>query len=115
MKWLILVHVLGASVWVGGHLILSIGFLPRALQSKDINIITGFEKSFERIGIPALLAQIITGLWMASLYIPPRQWFSLASVHHQYLWIKHRSKAEPLAHGFLLFPGFPKKTFQAWP
>ncbi|QLH31767.1 MAG: hypothetical protein HWD62_04405 [Cyclobacteriaceae bacterium] len=44
MKWLILVHVLGATVWVGGHLILSLGFLPRALQSKDINIITGFEK-----------------------------------------------------------------------
>ncbi|MCE7862482.1 MAG: hypothetical protein DYG99_02960 [Bacteroidetes bacterium CHB5] len=88
MKWLILVHVLGATVWVGGHLILSLGFLPHALQSKDISIITGFEKSFERIGIPALLAQIITGLWMASLYIPPRQWFSLASVHHQYLWIK---------------------------
>jgi putative copper export protein len=88
MKWLILVHVLGASVWVGGHLILTIGFLPRALQLKDGSIITGFEKSFERIGIPALLAQIITGLWMASLYIPPSQWFSLASVHHQYLWIK---------------------------
>lgn len=88
MKWLILVHVLGASVWVGGHLILTIGFLPRALQLKDSGIITGFEKSFERIGIPALLAQIITGLWMAALYIPPGQWFSLASVHHQYLWIK---------------------------
>jgi len=88
MKWLILVHVLGASVWVGGHLILTIGFLPRALQLKDCSIITGFEKGFERIGIPALLAQIITGLWMAGLYIPPGQWFSLASVHHQYLWIK---------------------------
>lgn len=88
MKWLVLLHVLGATVWVGGHLILSIGFVPRALQRKDVSIITAFEKGFERIGIPALLAQIVTGLWMATMYIPPNQWFSLASVHHQYLWIK---------------------------
>lgn len=88
MKWLVLLHVLGATVWVGGHLILSIGFVPRALQLKDVNIITTFEKGFERIGIPALLAQIVTGLWMATLYIPPSQWLSLASLHHQYLWIK---------------------------
>ncbi len=88
MKWLVLVHVLGATVWVGGHLILSIGFVPRALKLKDVSIVIMFEKSFERIGIPALLMQIITGLWMAGLYISPGQWFSLASVHHQYLWIK---------------------------
>jgi Copper resistance protein D len=88
MKWLILIHVLGATVWVGGHLILSIGFVPQALNLKDISVITTFEKGFERIGIPALLTQIITGLWMATLYIPPSQWFSLATVHHQYLWIK---------------------------
>lgn len=88
MKWLVLAHVLGASVWVGGHLILSIGFVPLALRLKDVSIITAFERSFERIGIPALVMQIITGLWMATLYIPVGQWFSLASVHHQYLWIK---------------------------
>ena len=88
MKWLILMHVLGASIWVGGHLVLSIGFLPRALKAKDLSIITGFEKGFEPIGIPALLTQIITGLWMASIYIPPAHWFSLATTHHQYLWIK---------------------------
>ncbi|MBN8575533.1 MAG: CopD family protein [Cyclobacteriaceae bacterium] len=88
MKWLILVHVVGATVWVGGHLILSIGFVPRALQVKDVDIIVSFERSFERIGIPALLAQISTGLWMAGIYIPPRQWFTLASAHHQLLWIK---------------------------
>jgi len=98
MKWLILMHVLGASVWVGGHLVLSIGFLPRALRTKDVSIITGFERGFEPIGIPALLTQIITGLWMASIYIPPTHWFSLVTppthwfslvtTHHQYLWIK---------------------------
>lgn len=88
MKWLVLVHVLGATIWVGGHLILSLGFLPLALRTKDINIITNFEKNFERIGIPALLIQIITGFWMASLYIPFNQWWSLGSPHHHYLWIK---------------------------
>lgn len=88
MKWLILLHVLGATVWVGGHLVLTIGFLPRALKMRDVSIIVGFEQGFERIGIPALATQIITGLWMASLYIPPAHWFSLATLHHQYLWIK---------------------------
>lgn len=88
MKWLILMHVLGASIWVGGHLVLSIGFLPRALKEKNISVITGFERGFEPIGIPALLTQIITGLWMASIYISPAHWFSLATLHHQYLWIK---------------------------
>lgn len=88
MKWLVLLHVLGASIWAGGHIVLSVGFLPLALRTKDVSVITGFEKQFERIGIPALLTQIVTGLWMAGLYIPPAQWLSLASVHHQYLWIK---------------------------
>jgi putative copper export protein len=88
MKWLVLVHVFGATIWVGGHLILSIGFLPQAIRTRDINIITNFEKNYERIGIPALVTQIITGFWMAGLYIPFNQWWSLASPHHQYLWIK---------------------------
>jgi putative copper export protein len=88
MKWLILLHVLGATIWAGGHLILSIGFLPIALQKKDPLIIVNFEKYYERVGIPALLTQVITGIWMALIYVPFREWGSLATSHHVYLWTK---------------------------
>lgn len=88
MKWLILLHVLGATIWAGGHLILSIGFLPKALKEKNIRIILDFEKQYERVGIPALLLQVITGFWMATIYVPFDDWFSLATPHHAYLWIK---------------------------
>ncbi len=88
MKWLILLHVLGATVWAGGHLILSIGFLPKALREKNIQIILDFEKQYERVAIPALLLQVITGFWMATIYVPFNDWFSLATQHHAYLWVK---------------------------
>jgi putative copper export protein len=88
MKWLILLHVLGATIWAGGHLILSIGFLPKALKEKSPAIILDFEKQYERIGLPALLIQIITGISMALIYVPFSEWGSLATSHHVYLWTK---------------------------
>jgi putative copper export protein len=88
MKWLILLHVLGATIWVGGHLILSIGFLPKALREKNPRVITEFEKSFEKIGLPALLTQAITGIWMALIYVPFRYWANFDTPHHVYLWTK---------------------------
>jgi Kef-type K+ transport system membrane component KefB len=36
--------------------------LPKALKFKNIKVITEFENVFEKIGIPALLIQVITGL-----------------------------------------------------
>jgi len=60
--YLVLFHVLAASVWVGGHLILSLTVLPQALKTKDIKAITQFESFFEKIGIPALFIQVLTGL-----------------------------------------------------
>lgn len=75
-------------MWVGGHLILSLGFLPEALKAKDINIILNFEKRYERIGIPALLVQVVTGIWMALLFVPFHDWWQLSTAHHILLWTK---------------------------
>ena len=69
MALLILLHVIGASVWLGGHLILLLGFVPRALRQNDPEIIRKFEEVYERIGIPALLLQIVTGVWMSEKYL----------------------------------------------
>lgn len=65
MKIILLLHVIGACIWTGGHLVLSFCILPDVLKNKDLNLITRFEGRFERIGIPALLTQIITGFYMA--------------------------------------------------
>lgn len=64
------IHVLGATIWVGGHLILTLGYLPKALKEKNPEIIHQFEDKFEPIGLTALVIQIISGLWLGHFYIP---------------------------------------------
>lgn len=66
---LLVLHLLGASIWTGGHLVLALGVLPKALDAQDVTIVTAFEDRFERIGIPALILQGVTGLIMADRYL----------------------------------------------
>ena len=76
-RLLVVLHLLGATVWVGGHLVLSLSVLSRALRARDPGIIREFESGFERLGIPALLVQIVTGLWLAYHWAPHvAGWFS---------------------------------------
>jgi len=67
-KLLLVIHILGASVWLGGHLILCLRYLPEGLKEKNPAIILAFEKKFEPVGIPALLIQAITGIWLGFIY-----------------------------------------------
>jgi putative copper export protein len=67
---LVIVHVLGACVWTGGHLLLAVGFLPAALRQREPQVILGFEARFERIGLPALVLQVVTGIMLAMRYLP---------------------------------------------
>lgn len=62
---LLCLHILGACIWVGGHLVLATRILPRALREKKAALIREFEQGYERIGMPALAVQIGTGLWLA--------------------------------------------------
>ncbi len=74
---LLLLHLLGATIWTGGHLVLAVTILPRVLKGKDVAALTWFEAGYERIGMPALVVQIITGLWLAWLKLPSLAlWFS---------------------------------------
>ena len=57
---LIALHLIGAAVWIGGHLVLATTILPRALRNRDPSIILDFEKGFERIGLPSLLLQVVS-------------------------------------------------------
>ncbi len=85
----LILHLLGASVWTGGHLVLAIGFLPRALRRRDPGLLLDFESRFERIGIPALLVQIVTGLLLAWRYVPePARWLSFESHVTGHIFVK---------------------------
>lgn len=88
LKILILFHVIGACVWVGGHLVLLLSILPKALREKDPEVIRNFEERYEQIGIPSLFVQVITGLWMASEYFPINEWFSFSDRWHTHIGVK---------------------------
>ena len=77
---LLIIHLLGASIWVGGHLILSISILPEVLKKKDVEILLDFERKYEKVGIPALLLMVITGVWMAYQFgIGFSNWFHFSN------------------------------------
>ncbi len=80
MRTLLFLHLLGAAIWVGGHLVLALGILPGALRRRDPQAIRAFEQVYERIGIPALLLQVVSGLWLASLWLPFDHWFGATPV-----------------------------------
>ena len=77
-KYLLLLHILGATIWTGGHLVLAVTVLPRAVRSRSPEILLQFESGFEKLGIPALIIHVITGVWLAYLRIPSvTSWFAL--------------------------------------
>ena len=69
-KLLIVLHLLGACIWTGGHLVLALAVLPRALRENSPDAIREFESGFERLGIPALLVQVLTGVLLTSRFFP---------------------------------------------
>lgn len=76
---LLALHLVGAAIWTGGHLILALRVLPKALRQKDARLVADFEQAFEPVGLPALLVQVITGLALALQYSDtPAQWVELA-------------------------------------
>lgn len=74
--FLLILHLLGAAVWVGGHVVLTLGILPEVLSKKNPEILLNFERKYEKIGIPALAIMVITGIWMAYQFgVDFSQWF----------------------------------------
>ena len=67
---LLVLHLIAATIWVGGHLVLAIGYLPKALKHKDFSYIGNFEKTYEPIGMPSLAYDYNAGF---------SSWFSFAS------------------------------------
>ena len=80
LYWIILfLHLLGAAIWAGGHLVLSLAILPRALKADDPALLQGYAMGYMRIAMPALVLQAITGLWLALQVVPDwRDWLSFS-------------------------------------
>ncbi|MCK9468043.1 MAG: CopD family protein [Porticoccaceae bacterium] len=86
---ILLLHLLGATIWTGGHLYLVLAILPQALKARAPERILAFESSFERVGMSALLVQVATGLWMAMKLQPDlANWFTLATPHAKLIMFK---------------------------
>jgi putative copper export protein len=80
IKWLLFFHLLGATVWVGGHLFIGIKLLPKALKTGDKSELLNFERNYESIGMPALILQIITGLWLSYIHESDlSKWFDFSN------------------------------------
>lgn len=85
---LLALHVLGATVWTGGHLVLALAVLPRALKERSPKTLLAFESGFEKIGIPALLVQVLTGLGLAQRIVRAGEWFELATPQARLIVLK---------------------------
>jgi uncharacterized membrane protein len=80
---LLSLHLLGATLWTGGHVVLAATVLPRALRAKRASILTDFEQGYERVGMPALAVQVVTGLWLAHRLLgAPAHWFAANPLAH---------------------------------
>lgn len=77
---LLLLHIIAATIWTGGHIVLSVVVLPRVLREKSPEQLIQFESVYEKIGMPALVIQVITGLLLAYRMLPDiSQWFDFSN------------------------------------
>lgn len=77
---LLFIHILAATIWTGGHIILSVIILPRVLRNRSPEELLQFESAYEKIGMPALILQVITGLLLAYRMLPDLSlWFDFSN------------------------------------
>lgn len=88
LKSVIFLHIICATIWTGGHIILTLGFLPKALKKNDFSIIEQFESKFEPIGMSALVISVITGIYMATIYTTHFFAFDFSDHHNKHIYIK---------------------------
>lgn len=70
-------HLLAATIWTGGHLILALTILPEALRKNAVEDILRFERYYAKVGLPALIIQVLSGIGLAQYLLPDHtQWFT---------------------------------------
>ncbi|MDR0227720.1 MAG: CopD family protein [Flavobacteriaceae bacterium] len=77
---LLILHLLGATIWVGGHILLTVVILPQVWKEKSVDKLFNFESRYEWFGMPALFVLLFTGIRMAYLYNTKIAiWFAFAT------------------------------------
>lgn len=69
-KYVLVIHILAATVWTGGHLVLALALLPRILREGSVEGLLAFEGAYEKWGMSALIIQVVSGLWLAWFRLP---------------------------------------------
>jgi putative copper export protein len=73
---LLVLHLLAAAVWVGGYVFLVLGYAPEALRTRDPRGLVDAHARLQRVGLPALMVVIVSGLWLAWNWLPDSTlWF----------------------------------------
>lgn len=86
---ILIIHLLAATVWVGGHLILLLRYVPKAIKNKSLDELSAFRKNFEPVGMPSLFILIITGIIMAYDYnVTIDKWFLFENAIEKIVSIK---------------------------
>ncbi|WP_219339978.1 CopD family protein [Spartinivicinus marinus] len=76
----LLLHILAATIWTGGHIVLAVVVLPKVLKNRSPEQLLDFESVYEKIGMPALIIQVATGIWLAFNLVPGFSlWFDLSN------------------------------------
>ena len=76
-KYVLVIHILAATLWTGGHLVLALAFLPRIVRERSVEGLLAFESAYEKWGMAALIIQVLSGLWLAHVRLPDiATWFA---------------------------------------
>lgn len=59
--WRLFLHVVSASIWVGGQLVLA-GIVP-VVRSSNRELLSSVARQFARLSWPAFIVLTLTGLW----------------------------------------------------
>lgn len=77
---ILVIHVLAATIWTGGHLFLALGLFPKVLNEKDYSVLLNFERLYERVGMPALAIQVLSGIYLSYHLVPNfSEWFNFSN------------------------------------
>lgn len=96
-RYILLIHILGATIWTGGHLVLALRILPAVLRARSASMLLDFEKRFEPLGMAALVTQVVTGMWLAPRLVPPSMWFDFDVAASRMLMLKFACLALTIA------------------
>ncbi len=76
----LVLHLLGAVIWTGGHLTLALTALPAARAQSSTELLKSAWRRLDKLALPFLGLQVLSGLYLLHRLVPdPGQWFNMKS------------------------------------